>query len=197
MTTKTKSAAYLKIEAKRDARHLDFVKLLDEDLSCVVFIGTDKKGRPIAHGYRGRSLKPAFSHYYPSTEKRTESVNKWMLNQTTANRTYVRQPRTLEIGDVLRSSWGYDQTNIDYYLVLRLIGKTQVVIIEIGSEIIQTGDMQGDCIPNPKNIIGDEMTKVADGDRVKIESFASASKITPKIIAGTKLYDASSWTAYH
>ena len=28
----------------------------------------------------------------------------------------------LKVGDVLRSSWGYDQTNVDYYEVVELVG---------------------------------------------------------------------------
>ena len=27
--------------------------------------------------------------------------------------------KTLEVGDILVSSWGYDQTNIDYYKIVR------------------------------------------------------------------------------
>jgi hypothetical protein len=41
---------------------------------------------------------------------------------------------TLKVGDVLYSSWGYDQTNIDFYQVTRLVGKQSVEVREIASE---------------------------------------------------------------
>jgi len=37
----------------------------------------------------------------------------------------------LKVGDVLEASWGYDQTNVDFFQVVALRGKTQCVIREI------------------------------------------------------------------
>jgi len=41
----------------------------------------------------------------------------------------------LEVNDILYSSWGYDQTNIDYYKVKRLVGKTMVEVVQIESKL--------------------------------------------------------------
>ena len=40
-----------------------------------------------------------------------------------------------QTGDILQSSWGYDQTNVDHYQVVKVIGK-MVDIQEIGSETV-------------------------------------------------------------
>mgnify|MGYP003662304800 CR=1 FL=1 len=37
----------------------------------------------------------------------------------------------LEENDILYSSWGYEQTNINFYKVKRLCGKTQVELVKI------------------------------------------------------------------
>ena len=37
----------------------------------------------------------------------------------------------LEPGDILYASWGYEQTNIDFYKVKKLCGKTQVELVKI------------------------------------------------------------------
>ena len=112
-------------------------------------------------------------------------------------RTYSRQERTLEVGDVLISSWGYDQTNIDYYMITKLIGKTMVEAVEIGQMKSYDDIDRGDCAPDVTNIIGEPKRYRADGDRIKVRSFCSASKIEPKIINGVKVYDKHYWTAYH
>jgi hypothetical protein len=42
--------------------------------------------------------------------------------------------KNVKVGDIFYSSWGYDQTNIDYYMVTKLIGKTMVEIVAIESK---------------------------------------------------------------
>ena len=51
-------------------------------------------------------------------------------------------------GDIFRSMWGYDQTNIDYFQVVKLVGKTMVGIKAINAELVETtGYMQGKVRP--------------------------------------------------
>lgn len=42
---------------------------------------------------------------------------------------------TLKVGDILYSSWGYDQTNISWYQVTQLVGKQSVKIRKIHGKI--------------------------------------------------------------
>ena len=43
---------------------------------------------------------------------------------------------SLQIGSILYASWGYDQTNIDFYEVTKLIGRTTLELRELGQELI-------------------------------------------------------------
>ena len=43
-----------------------------------------------------------------------------------------------QIGDILYSSWGYDQTNIDYYQVTKLIGSKMIEIQEIQTKVVRS-----------------------------------------------------------
>lgn len=52
------------------------------------------------------------------------------------------------IGDVFYSSWGYDQTNVDFYEVVRKTAKT-VYVREIYGEILTGGGYAGRCQPKP------------------------------------------------
>tara|TARA_B110000908_G_C10183114_1_gene416685 strand:+ start:757 stop:1215 length:459 start_codon:yes stop_codon:yes gene_type:complete len=42
--------------------------------------------------------------------------------------------RGVKVGDIFRTSWGYDQTNIDFYEVTKLIGKHTILIKELNQE---------------------------------------------------------------
>jgi hypothetical protein len=58
-----------------------------------------------------------------------------------------------EIGAILEYSWGYDQTNIDYFMVTKRTdspkGATFLTLIPMRSKIVeQTGYMQGTSVPS-------------------------------------------------
>lgn len=57
-------------------------------------------------------------------------------------------PPNVNINDIYVCSWGYDQTNIDYYKVTAVKNKT-VNLVSIGQNRNYTGPMQGECTPDP------------------------------------------------
>ena len=170
--------------------------------SCEVFLYDNNMGKPCAVGYRGRSLNQDFRYRFTNEERRQQHVADFMkrchdrevLKLARKTETKTRQ---LHVGDVLQAQWGYDQTNIDYYLVTAEIGKTMVEITEIG-QLREQGDiaMTGSCVPDKTNLIGKPMKKQPDGTRIKIESFASAHLITPTVIEGIEVYQKANWTSY-
>lgn len=111
--------------------------------------------------------------------------------------TQMTAAREVEIGDVLMASWGYEQTNIDYYMVIELVGKVSVKIVKIGAHREETGFMSGICTPDKTTIIGEPMKKRVKGTRVKIDDVCTAYKITPEIMDGQEVYKPNHWTAYY
>jgi len=66
-----------------------------------------------------------------------------------------------EVGQIYYDSWGYDQTNIDFYKVIEVKEKS-VVIQEIGSKFVP-GTQGMDCsnvVPNPEAVCGKPMLKI-------------------------------------
>lgn len=63
-----------------------------------------------------------------------------------------------KVGDIFRNSWGYDQTNVDWYQVVRVTAKC-VIMKEIGSKTMPTGMMCGESTPMPDEFIGPEIRK--------------------------------------
>jgi len=94
--------------------------------------------------------------------------------------TLVNKPLpTVNIGDIYVTSWGYDQTNIDYYKVTNVKNKT-VNLVSIGQKRNYTGPMQGECVPDP-SVVGNKIyTKrmIPNGDSVsfKMTSYSWAYK---------------------
>ena len=81
----------------------------------------------------------------------------------------------LKVGDILYSSWGYDQTNIDFYLV-KAISDKSVKIVEIGQKIVDSDRCNDYVVPVLKQT-GRVMTKqVRPGNVVNIASYAAAFK---------------------
>lgn len=109
------------------------------------------------------------------------------------------KPHGLKVGDVLRSSWGYDQTNIDFYQVTALIGSQTIEYRPISQESMQTEYMQGECVPCIGDFTGPaKRARVSTyGERDSITADGHhASKMHPTIVGGVPVYRASHWTAY-
>lgn len=54
-------------------------------------------------------------------------------------------------GAIIEHSWGYDQTNIDYYLITKRTDKGYLYLQAIGSH--STGSWSGTCTPDPTNVL--------------------------------------------
>ena len=58
-----------------------------------------------------------------------------------------------KVDDILSYSWGYDQTNIDWYKVTRVTAKS-VELTPIAGSYEETGFMSGTTVPAPDSVIG-------------------------------------------
>lgn len=198
ITPKKKTEAFKKVEKARAIYLPDEHDLIQTPcLSASVYLYINRDGKPCVLPFRGRATAVHNRFSFKSEGKR----NKWVREfiESSIQTTERRKPKTrgLEVGDVLYSSWGYEQTNIDYYLVQKLVGKTSVEIVEIGQKTIGTSDMCNDCIPDPGNIIGEPIKKRVDGESVRINSHIRASKKSYEVIAGARIYSKNSSTSYH
>ena len=99
--------------------------------------------------------------------------------------------KKLEIGDILYSSWGYDQTNIDFYKVKRLAGKTMVELVPIESklaETLQNSPYEDMVVPYPANEGKPFRRKIkyySDRAWVNLNSYSGASLWDGKPLAQT------------
>ncbi len=82
-------------------------------------------------------------------------------------------------GDILVSHWGYDQTNVDFYYVIKKTG-LGVSLIPMGEKIVEYKDMSGRVVPGEPNFtakpINRKIKKYTGGVYVRINSFSYARK---------------------
>lgn len=106
----------------------------------------------------------------------------------------------LKVGDVVRSSWGYDQTNVNHYQITKLIGKRTVEVRELVEHKESTGDMSGRVAPVWGEFVGEPMRRTVDKyGHVNIlrEKFGRARKIEPvAVVHGVRCYASTGYSSY-
>lgn len=68
----------------------------------------------------------------------------------------MRHP--LKVGDILKMSWGYDQTNIDFFKVTKLCGTTMVELVPIGSKVVREERGADYVVADPDHVLDPERT---------------------------------------
>lgn len=129
--------------------------------------GTTVKGTDFIHavGFSGRRQKPDFNLSFRSPEAMEKHVTRWIgeLDRVKAAKKERKadrnQPHSVTVGTVFAASWGYEQTNVDFYEVVQLVGKNTVVIRKIAGALKEDGVMSGKTVACPGQFVGDPMRK--------------------------------------
>lgn len=162
---------------------------------CIAYEYEDRRGRLAAVGYRGTSSKPDFHYIYPTPERRRKAIDEWrnrvadhiaFVNKRKAARKTFVNP--FNVGDILDSLWGYEQTNVDFYQVIAKTAKT-ITIQKIRQNREDTGWLQGICTPRPNDFAKDSipLTRHVSSNYINLESYSGASLWDGKPVH---------WTAY-
>jgi len=125
-----------------------------EDAKVELYRYTTTRGKLGVAMFGGKRAKPD-SHYIYSTEAaREDGIERYVSGQR-ANADYMKakratrkNPNTLEIGAVLYTSWGYDQTNVDFYQIVDKPSQHFVVIRKIASETVPGNGSSVVACPN-------------------------------------------------
>ena len=158
--------------------------------------------RPCAKAYVGKADKYVFNMSFANETTRERHVRSFIGAQiarlaakaeTAARRT---APNLLCKGDILSASYGWEQTNIDFFEVLDVSGQ-YATICKIAAVSEETSSMIGKCRPLPGQPTGEPMRKLVQwGDSVRIASYATARKWNTHEVAGVKMGPTMNWTAY-
>jgi len=151
---------------------------------ATIFVKTDDKGRPILKMFYGNATKPKENFFFRTVEQREKYIAEKVEIRKARKESKIKykeeqnKARELAVGDILVSSWGYEQTNVDFYQVIALAGKASVSIRPINASSVGGGwDMTDYVEPVKDSFKGEAFTKkVTFGTMIKINSFMTASK---------------------
>ena len=127
----------LRVNTMRDEQQIA-IKALDS-IGAVVY-ASEVAGSFYARGYLRNGRNPKFNYRFSTDARRTEYVTTWAsdLEAREASKLAARAAKktskhSLVVGDILNTSWGYDQTNVEFYQVVGLKAKTMVMLRPIAS----------------------------------------------------------------
>lgn len=155
----------------------------EEVYGMLRIVREESNGRAFLKIWRGKAERPFANFYFRTIEAREiyvaeqkhrqDSREKLMADRRAARLAFRH---TLKVGDILFSSWGYEQTNVDFYQVIARTDKT-VVIREIASKGMSAdGNMGGTVVAVKDSFIGEpRRCVVSQGNTLSLSTFECAS----------------------
>jgi hypothetical protein len=136
--------------------------------------------------WANKQMKPYRHFYFTAIEKREKYIDD---TKVIADRNEVRIARIkaekkafkpeLNIGDIYASSWGYEQTNVNFYQVVEVKGKCTIVLREIAQDYIKgtEGNMSCKVTARKDDFVNNELIqKRVTKTGVKLASYQYAYK---------------------
>lgn len=170
-----------------DMKHVRFVpegaqEERYDDLDAVLYRYINQLGRPSLLAYIGRRKKPSIFCYYHNEDEREKRVDIFINSLRDAEKAKAEQRRrlkehktSLKPGSILYTSWGWEQTNVDFYQVVKLPSDKTVVLKKIGRTFADDQQESGSSmsamvVPTPGNYLEEEEIKkrILPNDRIKM-----------------------------
>jgi len=179
------------------------VKIADKQSDAIAYLYVAKHtGSICAKMFYGKQTKPVWALRFRNEQERAERIERGFQHRcdVLARKKEERAKRTAfkhsyKPGDIFRRSWGYEQTNIDYYEVIATTDKT-VTVREIARETVETGWCRGKTTPQPGVYTGKPKRCLAQDGHIKINSYSWAYYVKPDVIAGVPVYGTDEFTSY-
>ena len=80
---------------------------------------------------------------------------------------------TLTVGAILSSSWGYEQTNVDFYMVTR-VTPASVYVVKVNKSVNRTGTSADRAMPCPDRT----RYRTAEPMRKKVKTYSGRQYVT-------------------
>lgn len=101
----------------------------------------------------------------------------------------------VKVGDFFSASWGYEQTNVDFFQVVELVGECSVRVKEVWPEMVDEKAVSGMSADRTYKLDTSKMARVADrsvfikdqekGDLKRLKSYAADGISNPQFYLDT------------
>lgn len=106
-----------------------------------------------------------------SCEKRLIEIEEEKIDRRSSKKIQTEKfKEALKVGDILCDSWGYDQTNVEFYKVISINDKkTKIVIQEMSHDQVGNGESHGmACHVVPGECYGPKLEKKITGEGIRL-----------------------------
>lgn len=152
--------------------------------------------------FLGKKVKPVFYYVFPTAKELNEFVAEkveWFEKQykqevkekELKKAKNAKELENIEIGDVFRCSWGYDQSNIDYYQIIEKTAKNTFKFAQIMQETVKLHSSMSETVkPSLNNFKenGEVFTKRLKNASFKLSNFQFARKCSKNDESYTSSY---------
>jgi len=170
-----------------NAGYIDFLKqslgdtYKEEETDKYLIIRGMKDGKPIGALWYGRASKPQIYATFRSEEEREEYIKRFLNNKASDEEAKAKRrveqkltkDHNFKVGDIFYTSWGYDQTNIDFYEVVNVRG-SRLDLRELRKETVGHSGTYDEVKPIPGDYASDKIITIsarADGSVTRMSSF--------------------------
>ena len=136
-----------------------------------------------AAAFWGKASKPLWHNTFTNVMRQEEKIDQTIKNfeaaverKQEAQRARSQFAHGFSIGDILVSSWGYDQTNVDWYEVVGIPTPKTILIRPIGGHVVKSVHGADYVSAVPGSYTGPAEKKIPNAYGVKINSYATARK---------------------
>jgi hypothetical protein len=147
----------------------------------------ERRDKFITLAYSGKRSKPDFHYNFKTHEEREAYTLKWIerLHEIKNEKETRRKARLafrhdLKVGDIFIWSWGWEQTNVDFYQIIELVGQTIVKVRALKQKMVESegySSMAGMTTAIKDDFYDDEILikKVSKGNYIRMAAYGSAS----------------------
>jgi hypothetical protein len=170
-------------ESKMKERYIPagYVQLkIENPADVVVYTNNGADNMWVGICFAGKAVKATWYYRFPNQERMLQKVQDTVKGRTVRQELVNKYkaarlaPTTLKENDILYCSWGYDQTQVDFYKVKAVLGKNRIKIVPMTAVIADQGTGADYMVAGAEK--GESMLKVVNGqmNSVKITSFSNA-----------------------
>ena len=138
-----------------------------------------KLGLKKVFGYRFKNSEHMNTYITDQYNLINKRINEKIQTKEQTKLRNAKEADTVQVGDIFHCSWGWEQTQCDFYQVISKKGKCTIVVRPIRAETVEVTSWASDMRKAVRDeFLGEkEHTHRLNGDSFKISSFQYASKV--------------------